>query len=121
VWFGNSFHPRDETAGKLRALGSLIEWSSRNLLAVDAADLEHAQLVADFLTECEKAGQLVDEAGRSWAPPSAAVQGSMTSEEATRFALSAPWRELAQERESTVVPAGDARHWNISDEAMDLW
>jgi hypothetical protein len=35
VWFGQSFYPRDEIAGRLTALGSLIEWSSRNLLAVD--------------------------------------------------------------------------------------
>jgi len=46
-------------------LGSLVEWSSRNLLAVDAADGEHAQLVADFLTEREKAGHLIYDTGRS--------------------------------------------------------
>jgi hypothetical protein len=65
VWFGESFHPRDEVAQELKALGSLTEWSSRNLLAVDAVDLEHAQLVADFLVEREKAGHLVYETGRS--------------------------------------------------------
>jgi hypothetical protein len=65
VWFGQSFQPRDEIASELKALGSLIEWSSRNLLAVDAADGEHAQLVANFLMEREKAGHLVYETGRS--------------------------------------------------------
>jgi Domain of unknown function (DUF4265) len=65
VWFGESFHPRDEVAQELKALGSLTEWSSRNLLAVDAVDLEHAQMVADFLAESEKAGRLVYETGRS--------------------------------------------------------
>lgn len=65
VWFGQSFHPREEIASELKALGSLIEWSSRNLLAVDAADGEHAQLLADFLMEREKAGHLVYETGRS--------------------------------------------------------
>jgi len=65
VWLGQSFQPRDEIANELKALGSLIEWSSRNLLAVDAADSEHAQLVADFLMEREKAGHLVYETGRS--------------------------------------------------------
>lgn len=65
VWFGESFHPRDEIAAELRALGSMIEWSSRNLLAVDAVDREHAQLVADFLAEREQAGHLVYETGRS--------------------------------------------------------
>jgi uncharacterized protein DUF4265 len=65
VWFGQPFEPRDEIASELEALGSLIEWSSRNLLAVDAADGEHAQSVADFLMEREKAGHLVYETGRS--------------------------------------------------------
>lgn len=65
VWFGESFHPRDEIAAELRALGSMIEWSSRNLLAVDAVDREHAQLVAGFLAEREQAGHLVYETGRS--------------------------------------------------------
>ena len=65
VWFGESFHPRDEIAAELRALGSIIEWSSRNLLAVDAVDREHAQLVAGFLAEREQAGHLVYETGRS--------------------------------------------------------
>lgn len=65
VWFGRSFQPRDEVASELQALGSLIEWSSHNLLAVDAADEEHARLVADFLMEREKAGHLVYETGRS--------------------------------------------------------
>lgn len=65
VWLGQSPLPRDEIAHELGALGSLIEWSSPNLLAVDAADSEHAQLVADFLIEREKAGLLVYETGRS--------------------------------------------------------
>jgi hypothetical protein len=65
VWFGQSFHPRDEIASGLTALGSLIEWSSRNLLAVDVADAEHAQVVANFLMEREKAGHLIYETGRS--------------------------------------------------------
>jgi hypothetical protein len=65
VWFGDSFHPRDEVAEELKALGSLIEWSSPNLLAVDAVDEEHAQHVADFLAEHERAGHIVHETGRS--------------------------------------------------------
>ena len=36
VWFGESFHPRDEIAEQLKELGALIEWSSLNLLGVDA-------------------------------------------------------------------------------------
>lgn len=65
AWFGQSFQPRDEIAGELKALGSLVEWSSRNLLAVDAADEEHGRLVAGFLMEREKAGHLIYETGRS--------------------------------------------------------
>jgi len=65
VWLGQSFYPRDEIASGLKALGSMIEWSSRNLLAVDAADGEHAQLVAHFLMEHEQAGHLIYETGRS--------------------------------------------------------
>jgi hypothetical protein len=64
VWLGHAPQPRHEIASELRALGSLIEWSSPNLLAVDAADSEHAQLVADFLMGREKAGLLVYETGR---------------------------------------------------------
>lgn len=64
VWFGESFHPRDEIVDDLKALGSLIEWSSSNLLAVDAIDQEHAQLVADLLADREKAGHLIYETGR---------------------------------------------------------
>jgi len=65
LWFGESFHPRDEIADALKGLGSLIEWSSRNLLAVDAIDPEHAQQVADFLAEREHTRQLIYETGRS--------------------------------------------------------
>lgn len=65
VWFGESFHPRDEVAGQLKGLGSLVEWSSPNLLAVDAVDLEHAQMVADFLVQHQDAGHLAYETGRS--------------------------------------------------------
>lgn len=65
VWFGESFHPRDEIADELKGLGSLVEWSSPNLLAVDAVGLEHAQKVANFLAERQNAGQLMYETGRS--------------------------------------------------------
>lgn len=65
VWFGESFQPRGEIADELKSLGSLIEWSSSNLLGIDAVDGEHAQLVADHLAEHEKAGHLIYETGRS--------------------------------------------------------
>lgn len=65
IWFGESFQPRNEIAQGLMSLGSLIEWSSRNLLAVDAADQGHAQRVADFLADRERAGHLIYETGRT--------------------------------------------------------
>jgi hypothetical protein len=65
VWFGESFHPRDVVADELKALGALIEWSSSNLLAVDATDGKHAKVIADFLAEREQGGQLLYETGRS--------------------------------------------------------
>jgi hypothetical protein len=65
VWFGGSFHPRSEIEGELVAMGALTEWSSLNLLAVDASDATVAQTVADFLAEAEGAGRLLYETGSS--------------------------------------------------------
>jgi hypothetical protein len=42
-----------------------LEWSSADLSAVDAADGEHAQLIAGHLAEREGAGRLMFETGRS--------------------------------------------------------
>jgi hypothetical protein len=44
---------------------ALIEWSSQTLLAADATDLTHAQVIADFLAEQRQAGHLTYETGRS--------------------------------------------------------
>jgi hypothetical protein len=65
VWFGGSFHPREAVAEELSELGALLEWSSANLLAVDAADADHAQVIADYLAEQQRAGRLMYETGRS--------------------------------------------------------
>jgi hypothetical protein len=65
VWFGKSFHPRDELVEDIQKLGSLIEWSSRNMVAVDAVDAEQAQRVADFLSDREQRQQLIYETGRT--------------------------------------------------------
>ncbi len=65
VWFGESFHPREAVAEALEALGALVEWSSVNLLAVDAENDERAQGVADYLDTREKRGELMFETGRS--------------------------------------------------------
>ncbi len=65
VWFGEAFHPRQKVADELGELGALLEWSSANLLAVDAADEAHAQVIADHLAEQEREGLLMYETGRS--------------------------------------------------------
>jgi hypothetical protein len=65
VWFGESFHPRGEVEEELSELGALLEWSSANLLAVDAADGAHAQLIADYLASQEHVSRLMYETGRS--------------------------------------------------------
>jgi hypothetical protein len=65
VWFGDSLRPRDEVVQDLEGLGSLIEQSSNNLVAVDTVDEEHAELVSDFLAEQERLGHLIYETGRS--------------------------------------------------------
>lgn len=65
VWFGESFHPRDEVAAELKSLGALLEWSSPNLLAVDTRDAAHAQQVADYLQKQEDAARLVYETGKT--------------------------------------------------------
>lgn len=65
AWFGESFHPRDEVSAELESLGALIEWSSENLLGVDARDAAHAQQIADYLQEQEDAGRLMYETGKT--------------------------------------------------------
>lgn len=65
VWFGDSFHPRDEIAEHLTRLGAVLEWSSVNLLAVDAANEADAQEMADFLQSMQDAGQMIYETGRT--------------------------------------------------------
>lgn len=61
----HGWDPRQEIADELVALGALVEWSSVNLLAVDAADAAQAQRVADFLLGHEQVGHFVYETGRS--------------------------------------------------------
>lgn len=65
VWFGEAFHPRQEVADELAELGALLEWSSANLLAVDAADEAHAQTITDYLATQEGASRLMFETGRT--------------------------------------------------------
>lgn len=65
VWFGESFQPRREIADQLEALGAVIEWSSPNLLAVDAADEGLAKTISGWLLEQEQDGNLVYETGKT--------------------------------------------------------
>jgi hypothetical protein len=64
VWFGDSFSPRKPVADRLTFLGALLEWSSSNLLAVDAANGIVATAIADYLQVCEDSGDLVYESGK---------------------------------------------------------
>jgi hypothetical protein len=65
VWFGESPLSPQVVADELRDQGSLLEWSSRNLLAVDAVDAERAQQVADYLHDREQRKELLYETGRT--------------------------------------------------------
>ena len=56
---------RESAVDQLTTMGSLLEWSSPSLLAVDARDATHAQEIATYLTERESQGHLVYETGRS--------------------------------------------------------
>lgn len=65
VWFGSTAHPRQEIADELAERGALLEWSSANLLAIDAANDAHAQEIANYLAEQQRADRLMFETGRS--------------------------------------------------------
>lgn len=51
-------------ADELAQLGTLLEWSSPSLLAVDAADDAHAQTVANYLHQGEREDRLLYETGK---------------------------------------------------------
>jgi hypothetical protein len=65
VFFGHSFRPREEIVEQIRAMGSLVEWSSVNMVAVDALDDKQAATLADFLAAREDEGKLIYETGRT--------------------------------------------------------
>lgn len=65
AYFGRSAQSPEKITEDLTGLGALIEWSSPTLLAIDALDLAHAQMVADFLQEREQVGDLMFETGKS--------------------------------------------------------
>lgn len=66
VWFGESGNPRrSDVAAELGEMDALLEWSSPNLLAVDASSLDHAQKIADYLQDQQSRGELSYETGKS--------------------------------------------------------
>jgi hypothetical protein len=65
VWFGGGTASPKEVAAELEQLDALLEWSSAKLLALDTADSEQAQVVANYLQARENAGQLTYETGRT--------------------------------------------------------
>ncbi|MFE4541294.1 DUF4265 domain-containing protein [Arthrobacter sp. NPDC056727] len=57
--------PKETTTSALASLGALMEWSSPNLLAVDAHNEPLAKCIADYLQEQEDRSILAYETGRS--------------------------------------------------------
>jgi hypothetical protein len=68
VWFGETPRSRDSVAKELMSLGALLEWSSLNLLAVDAADQHIERRLLNFLTERQAAQELLFESGAGSIP-----------------------------------------------------
>jgi hypothetical protein len=67
VWFGNSTYPDDRTRVMeiIQQAGCEHEWSSENLLAVDAPAQEAAQALADELAALQQSSQIMVETGRT--------------------------------------------------------
>lgn len=65
VYFGSSDYPSEEVVERLAALGGLLEWSSVDLLAVDAPGLAEGQPIADYLQAQEDQGRLLYETGKT--------------------------------------------------------
>jgi hypothetical protein len=55
--------PYHEIADELTAREALLEWGSRDLLGIDAADDERAHAIVDFLSESQRLGHLIFERG----------------------------------------------------------
>jgi hypothetical protein len=65
VWFEHPSRAQDEIADALADRGCILEWSSSNLLAVDAHDNGLAREVASYLEPLEQTGSIAYETGRS--------------------------------------------------------
>ena len=64
VWFGGSVYSKEEIEKGVRQLGGLVEWSSENLMAVDATEGETAARVFDYLQVHDGQGHLQVEIGK---------------------------------------------------------
>ncbi len=56
---------REDVLDRLTELGAWTEWSSHSMVAVDARDAAHGQMIADYLWKQEQLGRLVYETGRT--------------------------------------------------------
>ena len=65
VFFTQPNIPQKELNERLDEMGGQVERSSPNLIAVDAADEDHARLVASFLQGRERLGQIAYETGKT--------------------------------------------------------
>ena len=65
VFFPDSAFSKTTATSELQALGGLMEWSSSDLLAVDAPDVTRAQSIADYLHSHAVRSHLVYETGRT--------------------------------------------------------
>jgi hypothetical protein len=67
VWFGeaNDAACRETVPSATKNLGCELEWSSKNLLAIDAATVTMAEAAADVLAKHQAAGDLTYETGRT--------------------------------------------------------
>ena len=65
AWFGESWFPREDVEKAVVALGALTEWSSVNLLAIDAADAGIADAVFRYLANHHDQGHLQVETGKA--------------------------------------------------------
>lgn len=67
IWFGTSTATgiKDDVVSKMMQVGADIEWSSENLLAISAADVDQTQVVVDYLEAQHSVGSLTHETGRT--------------------------------------------------------
>jgi Domain of unknown function (DUF4265) len=63
VWFADSSYVKNELTEYLAEIGSSVEWSSANLLAIDAEDAERASQLNEYLARLQLEGCFTFERG----------------------------------------------------------